>query len=91
MAASMFLGCVIAAASWSPVLAVVSRPVVCWVGVGCVLQVSVDFLGLLVREILGWLMISLARGPRVLTGQLRGDLLEHDGVLGVLGLNWRGA
>ena len=34
MVASMFLGFVIAAASWPPVLAVVLRPVDYWVGMG---------------------------------------------------------
>ena len=34
MVATTFLGCVIAAAFWPPVLAVVSRPVDCWVGTG---------------------------------------------------------
>ena len=53
-------------------------------GRGCVLHVSVDVLGLLVRKILGWVRLSSVQGPWVLTGQLRGDSLD-DGSVGVGG------
>ena len=56
-------------------------------GRGCVSHMFVDVMGLLVREILCWERLSSVRGPRVLTGQLQGNLLEHDGALGVLGLS----
>ena len=59
------------------------------VGWGCVSQVlKVDALDLSIRETLSLGMLSLVLGPRVLTEQLQGDSLEHNGVfLGVLGSN----
>ena len=78
-------------ATWAGVSSL-RRGLPCIIGRGCVSQMSkVNALGLMNREILGLGVLSLVWGPRVLAGRLQGDSLEHDGILGDLGSNWREA